>query len=516
MSYFIKKLLLVNIFLVTFVFADFTSLMPKPKFLTPDKAFKVTVIEKDGVIKTNIKMADKIHLYKSTLHYKIVNENSFELTVKLPTAKVVDEQKIYRGDLKVDIPLAQIRSKTLGDYTLEVDFQGCSDAGICYQPIKKKFNFKGTKKAGFFSKVSSLAKSGNSDKIANALANESVWFILLLFFIAGLLMSLTPCILPMIPILSSIILQQANTDGEVKKSTALLISFVYVVSMATMYAIIGVVAGLLDFDLQANLNNPWVIVPVAGLFIALALSLFGHFELALPSSWHAKLNGMSDNAHGKGLVGTAIMGALSALLVGACTAPIISGAILFIVITGKAMLGGLALFVMGIGAGVPLLLVGAEANHLVPKPGGWMNIVSKFFGVLMLILALIMLSRLLPNEHKGDRGYSVERLTKEVKATHKPVIVDLYKAGCAACKELAEITFVDKNVKDELKKFTFIHIDITKYTDKDKALLKKYRLFGAPNIIFFDKNNNYLPQKTLTGFVKPKDMVRYLKSILLM
>jgi len=282
--------------------------------------------------------------------------------------------------------------------------------------------------------------------------------------------------------------------------------------MALMYAIIGVVAGLLDFDLQANMNNPWVIVPVALIFVALAFSLFGYYEIALPASLQAKLNSVSDGASSKGLIGTAIMGAISALLVGACTAPIIGGAILFIVITGKALLGGVALFVMGIGAGVPLLLVGAGASKLVPKPGGWMNMVSKFFGVLMLVMALAMLYRLVPND-SGDLGYSIARLEKEVKSSNKPVIVDFYKAGCASCKELEEITFPNEKVQEELKRFKFIHIDVTNYTKDDKDMLKKYKLFGAPNLIFFDKDNKFLEEKSLSGFVKPKDLTTHLKSI---
>ncbi len=152
--------------------------------------------------------------------------------------------------------------------------------------------------------------------------------------------------------------------------------------------VIGVVAGLLNFDLQAHANNPIVILPIALIFIALALSLFGYFELALPSSLQSKLNSISSKAQGKGYFGTAVMGAISALVVGACTAPVISGAVIFISLTGDALLGGLALFIMGIGAGVPLLLVGLGANRFVPKPGGWMENVSKIFGILMILMAL--------------------------------------------------------------------------------------------------------------------------------
>ena len=512
MRYFIKKLFLLSLVLSMGAFAGFGGALKKQKFLSPEEAFQTTAVASETSIDTHIIMADKIHIYEKSLHYRIVSPKNIELSVKKEKAHLYDGDKVYDKELLVQIPLSDISAKVSGDYTLEIEYQGCSDAGICYQPIKTRFDFNGTGEEGFFSKITSLAKSGQSDDIADALSNESGIFIIFLFFVAGLLMALTPCILPMIPILSSIILQQANKEGEVKKSTAMTISLVYVVSMALMYALIGVVAGTLDFDLQANMNNPWVILPLVAIFVALAFSLFGYFELALPASWQAKLNGVSNGAESKGLVGTAIMGALSALIVGACTAPIISGAILFIMFTGKALLGGIALFFMGIGAGVPLLFVGAGASRFVPKPGGWMNIISKFFGVLMILMALFMLSKLMPNDN-GDRGYSIERLTQEVQASSKPVVIDIYKAGCAACTELEELTFPDPKVKKAMENFTFIHIDVTDYSDKDKALLKKYKLFGAPNIIFFDKDNQYLPEKSLTGFIPAEAFAKHLRSI---
>jgi thiol:disulfide interchange protein DsbD len=488
--------------------------MPKQQFLDPKEAFQVTATREGDTIKANITLGDKIYIYAKDLHFKVTKPIQAELTPALPPAEKHGEFDIYHS-ITVDIPAKEIESKVAKDYTLTVEMTGCSDSGICYSPQTRDFKFKYKGEAeGFFGKISRLAKSGNTDMIADALANESSAFILLLFFIAGLLMALTPCILPMIPILSSIIIQQANKEGEVKRVTAFAISFVYVLFMALTYALIGVVAGLLDFDLQANMNNPWIIIPLAGIFVALAFSLFGYFELGLPASWQAKLTKASDNAQGKGLIGTAIMGSLSALIVGACTAPIISGAIIFIMLTGKAVLGGVALFVMGIGAGIPLLLVGAGANKLIPKPGGWMDMVSKFFGLLMLAMALLMLSRLIPStEAEANRGYSIERLQKEIKATDKPVLVDIYKAGCAACTELEEITFVNPAVIEELKRFKFIHIDITQYTDEDKALLKKYQLFGAPNLLLFDSNNTPIKEKFMTGFIPPEQFLKRLKSI---
>ncbi|SFV54399.1 Cytochrome c-type biogenesis protein DsbD, protein-disulfide reductase [hydrothermal vent metagenome] len=324
----------------------------------------------------------------------------------------------------------------------------------------------------------------------------------------------------------------------------------------------------------------------------MALSLFGYFEIGLPASWQSKLTKVSDEAQGKGgMLGTIIMGALSALIVGPCTAAPISGAVIFISHTGDALLGGASLFVMSMGMGMPLLLVGIGAGKFMPRPGGWMTRVSQVFGVMMLALAIFMLSRILPagftmalwallfmgtaiymdvfghkegegamrlfkllgmtfmlygaslfigaisgstsfirpfeqftnntliattatiQEENSHLGYSVERLMKEVKASSLPVVVDFGKDSCTACTELEEITFPDSRVQAELKRFTFIKIDLTANSDEDKALLKKFDLFGTPNIIFFDTNNSYLPEKSLTGFIAPEAFSEHLKGI---
>jgi len=377
---------------------------PKQDFLSPKEAFKVSASQDKNAINISINLGDKIHIYKEKLKFALSKPKKEELKVPLPPAKKLGADEVYEGNLTIAIPFSKIKQK--GPVTLEVSLNGCSDAGLCYAPQRYEFNFtipqneksiattttsnNNSNEKGFFDKISHLAQSGNSTQIVKALQSEGIIFILLLFFIVGLLLALTPCILPMVPILSSIILKQAKSSekGELSRAESFAISLIYVVAMAFSYAIIGVVAGLLDFDLQANANNPWVIIPIALIFIALALSLFGYYELALPSSLQTKLNNISNNAQGKGYLGTAIMGAISALVVGACTAPVISGAIIFISITGDALLGGLALFVMGLGAGMPLLLLGLGAKNLVPKPGGWMENVSKVFGFVMLLMAL--------------------------------------------------------------------------------------------------------------------------------
>ena len=584
-----RMLLLASLFWGTFAFGGFDSALKKQKFLSPEVAFQVEAVKKNDVIETKIIMADKIHIYDDSLHYRITSPSTLELTVKKPAPHEFDGDKVYEKELTVTIPVKQIESKVKGGYTLEIEFQGCSDAGICYQPIKRSFHFKGAE-LGVFDKISSLTKEGNTAKIADVLGSESSFFIIALFFVFGLLLALTPCVFPMIPILSSIIVSQSG-EGKPSVAKAFFTSLVYVVSMALTYTVIGVVAGLLGADIQAAMQNPWVLTIFAAMFIALAFSLFGYYEIGLPASWQSKISAASDEAGQKGgIVGTAIMGLLSALIVGPCVAPPLGGAVLFISHTGDALLGGIALFVMSMGMGVPLLLVGIGAGKFMPKPGGWMTVVSQVFGVMMLGLAIFMLGRILPAnitmilwsllfigsalymgvfeskagegmtklfkllamvfllygaslfigalsgadsilnpfekftsgvkgtvESTADKsehlGYSVARLMKEVKASDKPVVVDFGKDSCTACAELEHITFADPKVKEQLKNFTFIQIDLTKNSEEDKALLKKFELFGTPNIIFFDKANKYMPEKSLTGFISPEDFVKHLKSV---
>ncbi|HIQ46257.1 MAG TPA: protein-disulfide reductase DsbD [Sulfurovum sp.] len=587
-----KKLLLTLLLFSTFLSAGFESALKKQKFLTPEEAFQVSAVLKDGVIETKVIIGDKIHIYDDdTLHYRITSPKKVELSVQKPASHDFDGDKVFEKELIVNIPVKDIEAQVQGDYTLEIELLGCSDKGICYQPIIKSFDFKG-KELGLVDKISSMLKEGNTAKIADILVNESSVFILLLFFIFGLLLALTPCIFPMIPILSSIIVSQQGGDEKPSVAQAFFTSLVYVLSMALTYTVVGVIAGLLGADIQTAMQNPWVLTLFAAMFVALAFSLFGYYEIALPASWQSKLTKASDDAQGKGIVGTAIMGLLSALIVGPCVAPPLGGAVLFISHTGDAFLGGAALFVMSLGMGMPLLLVGIGAGKFMPKPGGWMTVVSQVFGVMMLGLGIFMLSRILPDSltlilwallfmgsalymgvfdnssdskgaaklfkllalvlmlwgaslfigaisgassmlrpfekfttglmvtsaetsknKEGHLGYSVERLMKEVKDSDKPVVVDFGKDSCTACTELDEITFPHPLVKEQLKNFTFIKVDLTKNSKDDKALLKKFELFGTPNIIFFDKDNTYLPEKSLTGFVGPEAFAKHLEGI---
>ncbi len=636
-------------------FGSGTDLMglPQQTFVNPQEAFKAVAKVEDDQLKTAIILADKIHAYVNKLKYVVVKPKKVELEFTKPEAIQIegDPDPVFYGTQTIDIPLSQLRAKGIeGNFTLNILMQGCSDEGICYNPQKRTFDLtmppakklseeevaeqqqlrelaeeeeleKMAEKAttssteewskaqqesgkaakseankpqedeGFFSKIARLTKEGNTARIAEVLTKESSFFILFLFFIFGLMLALTPCVFPMIPILSSIIVSQAGKDKTPSKGQAFFTSLVYVLAMALMYTIVGVAAGLAGADIQAAFAKPWVIVLFSLVFVALAFSLFGYYEIGLPASWQSKLTKVSDGAQGKGIVGTAIMGALSALIVGPCVAPPLGGAILFISQSGDAWLGGWALFIMSIGMGMPLLLVGLGAGKFMPKPGGWMTRVSEIFGVLMLAMALYMLRSLIsenmmmllsslllmgsaiyinpfdisnakgafrliklfgwtlllygsllfvgwvsgstsllnPLDHLGggkaaveakkpiDRearqGWSYDKLMKEVQAAGKPVIVDIGKANCAACTELEEITFPDPAVQKAMKRFKFIQIDITKYTDDDADLLSRFHLFGAPNLLFFDSHGNPLPDKFLTGFIEPERFVEHIKGI---
>ena len=361
-----------------------------PKIVPVQKAYKPSVkVEKDK-LRIDIKMADKVYLYKKYFKLQELSPKKRTIDIEpfLPKPKKLHGEEVYEGNMSILLPLKLFDN---GDVRLALSYQGCNEIGICYPPQTKEFTFT------IPTQASTLTQAGQSEEqgIAQTLKTESWWVILATFFGFGLLLSLTPCIFPMIPILSSLIVGAKNMNTK----KALLYSVVYVLAMALTYTIAGVLAGLFGANLQAALQNPVAIILFALIFVALALSMFGFYEIGLPASLQTKLAKRSDEAsHKGGLIGVAIMGFLSALIVGPCVAPPLAGALIYIGQTGDALLGGAALFAMSLGMGMPLLLVGVGAGKFMPKPGGWMEAVSKVFGVVMLGVAIWMLSRVLPDK----------------------------------------------------------------------------------------------------------------------
>jgi len=372
------------------VFLILFALSLHAEFLSVDEAFKPTVSLKENRIFVQIKMANHIHLAKNALKFAIKPAKEVELGKYILPPSKKDEfgDEIYAKEFNVEIPLV-IKSPNSKDITFALTYQGCSDKGVCYPPVTKEYSFVLSKP-----KVSIANSLSEEELIASTFRSESFGIVVLSFFGFGLLLSLTPCVFPMIPILSSIIVAQG--EGMTARR-GFWLSLVYVLSMALTYAIAGIFAGIFGANIQATLQNPWVISLFSFLFVVLAFSMFGFYEIGLPASIQSRLNKTNDKVGKKGgIVSVSIMGFISALIVGPCVTPPLAGALIYIGQTGDTLLGGMALFVMSLGMGAPLLLIGMGAGKFMPKPGGWMTIVSKIFGVVMLAVAIWMLSRVIP------------------------------------------------------------------------------------------------------------------------
>lgn len=337
------------------------------------------------------------YLYKDKLKFELVGSEARIIAVELPEGITKDDpyfgrlQVIYGpmdATLRLDRPLS-------GTATLRAGYQGCADEGLCYPPetAQAVLAASAAGAAAATAPTPSAAAPADGGDLAQLLAGGNTWLMLAGFFGAGLLLAFTACLYPMIPILSGLI---AGDHHRRSGGRAFLLSLVYVEATAVTYAIAGVLAGLSGIAVQANLQSPWALGAFAALFVLLALSMFGFYNLQLPSRWQTKLSELSRHQRGGSFIGVAIMGALSALIVGACSGPALVAALAFIGSTGDYALGGLALFAMANGMGLPLLLVGTAAGKWLPHGGHWMNTIKKVFGVGFLMVALWLVERLIP------------------------------------------------------------------------------------------------------------------------
>lgn len=375
------------------IFLAFLSLWGK--VLSPEEAFQAQITQNEAGIEVRIELGKDIYLYEEEFKITLYNGEPTLLNphLDLPQAINYDGYQIYPESLHVKIPwevLGGFGVKKDSLFGVEVSWQGCSKQGLCYQPMSKKVDFNGANAKN--SDSSKEISTSEHDAIALAFENKEAWWILVSFFGFGLLLSLTPCVFPMIPILSSIIVAQGGENLGSKRGFFL--AFVYVLAMAVAYTIAGVLAGIFGANIQILLQTPWVIWLFSGVFVLLSLSMFGLYELQLPQFLRQKLAPKNDQKGG--IWGIAVMGFLSALIVGPCVAAPLAGALLYIGQSGDALLGGAALFVMSMGMGVPLLLIGASAGKLLPKPGAWMDATKAFFGIMLLALAIWMLERVIP------------------------------------------------------------------------------------------------------------------------
>ncbi len=372
------------------------------ELLPPEQAFQFFASVSDAhTLHVNWHIAGGYYLYREKIQFELLDTDGMQLgaySIPRGTPKLDEafgQVEIFHKELGFDLPVVRsnLSAQTV---VLQAKYQGCADRGVCYPPMSAKISLDlpatTMKVPPVVASASPAAVLSEQDQIVQSLQHDSFWVTLLSFFGFGLLLSITPCIFPMIPILSGIIVGHRHiTTGR-----AFMLSLSYVLASAATYMVFGILAALFGSNLQTTFQQPWIIGLFSAVFVLLSLSMFGFYHLELPKVLQLKLHNSSERHRDGSLLGAAIMGSLSSLIVGPCVAAPLAGALMYIGRTGDTILGGSALFVMALGMGVPLLLLGASAGKLLPKAGNWLNSTKAVFGVIMLAVAVWMLSRILP------------------------------------------------------------------------------------------------------------------------
>ncbi len=519
-------------------------------FLEPEQAFRVDARQAHAqALEVRVRIAPGYYVYRDKFAFvlrgaakglatqsmdgQVGMEMSMQLGMQLgvpefPQAQVKydpnfeKEVATYHDEVRIVLPLkgetGHVRAPNLN---LEVTTQGCAQEGVCYPPMLTTIKLPGEGQAQVVwdepqsssaSVTEGFWRTLNQQGLQRALNHARWWTVMVLFFAAGVLLSLTPCMLPMLPILSSIIVGQ---KAGLTRRTGLALSLAYSLGVALVYSLMGVLAGLLGEGLAAYLQTPLVLTAFALLLVVLALSMFGWYELQLPQGLRNRLNERVSRQQGGRYLSVGMMGALSALIVSPCVAAPLAGALVYIGQTGDVVLGGAALFVMAMGMSVPLWVIGVSAGHLLPQTGIWMVRIKHVFGLLLLAMSVWLIWPVLPTGWKQnfeqwsltarglpDAGPALEfkriqnraELEAVLQATQQPVMLDFYADWCVACIEMEKTTFRDPAVLEKLKNWTLIQVDVTANSAEHRALLKRFGLFGPPGMIFFDAQGRRLGQ----------------------
>ena len=537
-----------------------------PEFLPPEKAFpiEVTWVENSQSIRVDYQIVKGYYLYKESLHYQMGmgDEGLKVIKPRLPKStekfdKTFQKQmQIYKEPFDVDIELGAKDGKLLQGkgIQLQLELQGCAEAGICYPPMTLNFVLAAPgvtvgpipeiSEGGAIANESEKVPVGflslwrerdDVNAISRFLENASTAYLFLAFFILGLAVAFTPCVLPMLPILSSVIF---GTQGSkaIKKSRAIVLAISYVLGMAIMYATAGILMAALGGGVQSFLQNPVVLVGFALLLLALSGSLFGFYGLHLPHSWHQRLDRIAGRQKGGSIVGAFALGSISTLVASPCITAPLAGVLAFIAQTGSMSLGGSLLFVMALGMGLPLLFIAIEARILIPSTGKWMVWLQRLLGVMLVALAIWIVSPLFfhagngisQKQADGSNGirkvgeslnFAVIRSTRELdemleqaRLSNKLVILDFYADWCISCREMELNTLSNTEVSAEMQKFKLLQADVTLNNQESRALLKRFGLFGPPGILFFGSDG--LEQKTqrVIGYMPPNRFLEHIKK----
>ncbi|KEZ21320.1 protein-disulfide reductase DsbD [Glaesserella parasuis] len=546
----------------------------QPKFLPGDQAFAFSSQQQADQLQLAWQIADGYYLYKKEI---AISSNNAKLgEPQFPTAERYQDEffgevEIYRNQLTIPVAL---EANATGQVV--VRYQGCTK-GFCYPPEEVTLDLQAATSADNVAKntadvtaISVAQPKAEQNQLAETLAENRL--AIFWFFVLGLGLAFTPCVLPMLPLLSAIVIGSKQRPNSLR---AFLLSLSYVQGMAVTYTLLGLLVAAIGLPFQVALQSPPVLIGLSLLFILLAMSMFGLFTLQLPHRWQQKLNQLSQQQQGGSFFSVFVMGMIAGLVASPCTSAPLSGALLYVAQSGDLLTGGLALYLLALGMGIPLMLVTLFGNRILPKSGDWLLKVKTLFGFVMLALPVFLLSRVLPtfiepllwsalaiafllwlNEQcNGLQGWkkvfrllvlatlvvaskpwldlawqpmpanqtqsnhfkrihSLAELEQQLTANKgKKVMLDLYADWCVACKEFEKYTFVDPKVQAKLAEMAVLQIDMTKNSGENDELMKHFQVLGLPTILFFDEQGRELSQSRVTGFMQAGDFVQWLNGL---
>ena len=557
-------------------------------FVAVDDAFRFNALQQGNRVLLDWQVKDGYYLYQHRI--SVSGENVALGTIKMRdgqpyTDEFFGEVNIYTTPLFVEVPLSDYQQGA----RLIVQYQGCAKAGFCYPPETRvvditRFDFADsdqlttkqiTPAAPVIQDSASSSSPPQSSEANLASQLSDSWWTPLLFLALGIGLAFTPCVLPMYPILTSIVLGR----GKLSHRRALGLAFIYVQGMALTYTLLGLVVASAGLQFQAAMQHPYVLIGLSVLFVALALSMFGLYTIQLPSSLQTWLNNLSNKQRGGSSLGVFAMGAISGLVCSPCTTAPLSGALLYVAQSGDLLTGAIALYALALGMGIPLMLVAVFGNKLLPKAGNWMDRVKTLFGFILLAAPIFLLERILPsvwatglwsalgvatfgwlyhvknslpfggwkqsvigivavlglfasaqpalhyyfaaetnqsqNKVEFIKVSNVDQLTQQLaiaKQAGKPVMLDFYADWCVACKEFEKYTFHQPEVEVRLKDFVLLQADVTRNQIEDIALLKEMQVLGLPTIEFWAPDGSRVVNGRITGFMDAETFLAHLNS----
>ena len=584
-----KRILLFLFFIFTALSTQASLFDKKPAFLPVDEAFQFSAAKSENQenVIVNWSIAEGYYLYQEKISVKLNQEEASSFDVPTFSISPEDYNDPYFGLMKIFKKPVQAIFKASqpplkAEDMVEIAYQGCTE-GFCYPPEVKEIKVAdlpiaqvaNTEKTSENSTALSAQPKAEQDRLAESLFNSE--YAVFGFFLLGLGLAFTPCVLPMLPLLSAIVIGQ-NQRPNMWRAFAL--SFVYVQGMALTYTLLGLIVAAIGLPFQVALQHPYVMIGLSIIFVLLALSMFGVFTLQLPSSLQTKLSLLSQQQKAGALGGVFLMGMIAGLVASPCTSAPLSGALLYVAQSGDLFTGAITLYLLALGMGVPLILITLFGNKILPKSGMWMETVKKLFGFVMLALPVFLISRILPDEWtprlwamlgtaffiwfafempKNGTGWifrilflvaamiSVKPLQawvwgegsvpsavenkavshvefKQIKSeaelqqalaenNKSLVMLDLYADWCVACKEFEKETFSDPSVQKAFGDMLLLQVDMTKNSEENRALMTKYKVLGLPTILFFNQNGKEIEGSRVNGFMPPVEFLQWIEKI---